>query len=555
MATVYRHPSNYRAPKTYRGLELAPVQVPNRLLGGGLRWELPTDRGRPLQLPVRSVEPRGDAAALPFGQADALESQLTARWDTATPIDAGRELPYGQAAQQLAQASELPFGHSTPIDDTRAAPWGAAVPTADTVLAPWSVPSQINQSASTPWGVAVPRALAITAFWRAAAARGAVIALPWGPAGRRQTGIGTPWPVDPNPGNPGGTLQPIIREAYIMTPVISAVVLPGRTPLNVLSVRLGTDVDSYGWQGSAQIPFAELPMVRPGTEMVDIELTINGYTWVLSVDDYSDNRRFNARTASLSIRSRSAVLDAPFAPPRTGIADEARDASQLADEQLVSAGWSLTWDAVDWLVPGDRWSYQDATVMQAIGELAAAIGAGIETARTTLDLKVRSRYPVSPWAWGAASPYAVIPAHIVDSMSGGAARGPGANGCWVFDGAGAGALVRITGTGGEVQVAQIVERLLSEADAQRERGRVEIARGGRISTHQLRIPLFPSPAAPGLIPVRALLQVTDPIDPADPEADPEVWRGQVMAVGIDADSAGGANSVRQTLTLERHHDE
>lgn len=467
---------------------------------------------------------RGSAATLPFGEATAEGAIITA-----------------------------PFAQAAPADAAAALPYGAATPQAQTLATPWSIPAAINAALSARWGAAQRAGIEITAFWRQAAARGAVIALPWGPAGRRQTGIGTPWPVDPNPGNPGGTLQPIIREAYIMTPTISAVVLPGRAPLNVLSVRLATDVDSYGWQGSAQIPFRDLASVKPNPEPVEVEITVNGYTWVLLVDDYSDNRRFGASTATLSIRSRSAVLDAPFAPGRTGIEDEARDASQLADEQLFGTGWSLTWDTVDWLVPGDRWSYQDATVMQAVAELAAAIGAGVETARATLDLTVRPRYPISPWAWGAASPYAVIPAHIVDSMSGGAARGPGANGCWVFDGAGAGALVRIAGTGGEVQVTQIVERLLSEADAQRERGRIEIARGGRISTPQMRIPLFPAPAAPGLIPLRALLQVTDPADPADPEADPDVWRGQVMAVSIDADRAGGANSVRQTLTLERHY--
>lgn len=556
MATVYRHPGPYRAPKTYRGLELVPaVQVPTQLLGGGFRWELPTGRQRMVRLPVRSVQPRGVGVALPAGDAEPAGTQVAAPWGTAEAVNQLLRLPFAQASQRIQQAAELPFGQAAPVNDARGLPWGTAAPAADTLAAGWGVPAQINSALATPWGTAAQRDRAVAAFWCQAAARGAVVALPWGPAGQRQVGVGTPWPVDPNPGHPGGTLQPIIREAYIMVPVISAVVLPGRAPLNVLSVSLAADVERYDWQGSAQIPFRELAAVKPNPEPVDIEISINGYTWVLQVDDYTDNRKFNSNTASLQIRSRSALLDAPYAHARTGLVDESRTANQLGDEQLFGTGWSLVWDAVDWLVPGERWSYQEATAMQALGELAAAIGAGIETARTTLELRVRPRYPISPWNWGAASPYAAIPAHIIASLSGGAARGPGANGVYVFDGAGSGALVRIDGTGGEVQVTQIVERLLANEDALQERGRVEIARGGRITPHTLQIPLFPSPAAPGLLPLRALLQVTEPLDPADPEADPDVWRGQVMAVRIDADRAGGPNSVRQTLTLERHHHE
>jgi hypothetical protein len=550
--STYRAPCNYRFPKTYRGAELVPA-VPPPGFGTPVtaRWVLPAPRGRTLRAPSP--------------QAEGLQQALTARFDAATPQADSTALPWG-TPEARGEAVGLPYGAQTPqadttaapfaqasaVDATTAAPWSTATPQADTAAAPWRQAAAIDRVLASRWGTAERVDQLLTAFWRQAAARGAVIALPWGPAGQRQTGVGTPWPTDPVTGT---TLQPILREAYIMIPTLSAVVLPGRTPLNVLSLRLATDVDSYGWQGSAQIPFAELGAVRPGDELVEVEVTVNGYTWVLAVDDYSDNRRFGARTATINLRSRSALLDAPYAPARTGLAEDALTANQLGDEQLFGTGWTLLWDAVDWLVPGGRWSWQDATALQALSELAAAIGAGIETDRTTLDLRVRPRYPVSPWAWGAATPYAVIPAHIITALSGQAPRGPNANGCYVFDGAGAGALVRITGTGGEVQTVQVVDRLLSEADAQRERGRIEIARGGRISTHSVQTLLLPSPEAPGLIPLRSLLQITEPLDPNDPGAPAVSWRGQCMAVSIDADRAGGPASVRQTLTVERHHRE
>ena len=551
--SLYREADAYRGADTYRGAGAPPIALPVYRSTFGAPWRTAAARARLLRAPSPQAQALADAVQAPFEAGEPSADSTALPWRQSSPAVTAKAARWQQADPAAPTTAAAPFDQAQAVDQATAAPWGTATPQADTLAARWAVPAQINAALSAPWGSAQHRDRAVAAFWRQAAARGAVVALPWGPAGQRQVGIGTPWPIDPNPGNPGGTLQPIIREAYIMVPVISAVVLPGRAPLNVLSVSLATDVDSYGWQGSAQIPFRELAGVKPSPEPVEIEISINGYTWVLLVDDYTDNRRFGSNTASLQIRSRSALLDAPYAPARTGLPDEARTANQLGDEQLFGTAWSLVWDAVDWLVPGERWGYQDATAMQALGELAAAIGAGIETARTTLELQVRPRYPTSPWDWGTASPYAVIPAHIIASLSGGAARGLGANGVYVFDGVGSGALVRIDGTGGEVQATQIVERLLANEDALQERGRAEIARAGRVSAPTLQIPLFPSPAAPGLLPLRALLQVTEPLDPADPEAEPDVWRAQVMGVRIDADRSGGPNSVRQTLTLERHH--
>jgi hypothetical protein len=336
-----------------------------------------------------------------------------------------------------------------------------------------------------------------------------------------------------------------IRDVYLMLPSVSAVILPARTPLPMIGGRLSTDVDSYAWSCTAQIPAAAIEAVDPpdASEPVEIEITVNGYVWVLAVEGVDDLRRFGSRTANLRARSRSVLLDTPYAPLRTGVAEDAATAAQLAEAQLSGTGWTLVWDTVDWLVPGGVFSWQDLPAIQALGELAAAVGARVETSRTALELTVAPRYPVSPWQWGDASPYAILPAHVLSSLGRDAAAGPNANGVYVVDGAGAGAQVRITGTGGEVQAPLIVERLLTDPDAIRERGRIELARAGRIRPQQIQLPLFPSPADPGLIPLGALLQIT--------EGDSS-HTVQVTGTTIDFQSAD-ALSVRQTLTVERHY--
>lgn len=547
----YRSPSAYRFPKTYRGTELVPaVPPPGFGTPCAARWVLPQPRGRTLHAPWMQATPLQHAVAAPFGAAAALASAHSLRFTRPEPRSGVIRAPWAQASQQLSSFVHAPWTTPAAQAAASAMPWGRASPAADTLHAPWRQAAAHDSGLGLRWGSAEPFERLATALWRQAAARGAMVALPWGPAGTRQNGFSNPYPVPPGPTDPGG--QPItvpIRDAYIMIPTLSAVVLPARTPLQLLSCRIATDVDRYCWEFSAQVPFAELAAVTPvgRADLVEIEVSINGVVWVLVVEGVDDQRRFGLRTGTLRGRSRSALLDAPFAPLRTGVAEDARTAAQLGDEQLAGTGWTLVWDSVDWLLPGGTWSYQDVSAIQALGQLASAIGACIETSRTTLGLTVSPRYSVSPWAWGSASPYAILPANILLAQSSTWAGGPNSNGVYVTTGTGSGALVRIDGTGGELQAGQVVERLLVTADAQRERGRIELARASQVSNHSIVVPLFPPPAEPGLIPRGALLQITDPAEPGGS------WRGQVIGVSIDAQRSGGADSVRQTLTLERHH--
>jgi len=89
----------------------------------------------------------------------------------------------------------------------------------------------------------------------------------------------------------------------------------------------------------------------------------------------------------------------------------------------------------------------------------------------------------------------------------------------------------------------IVDPLTVTNPAQAARGTQELAAVGRAKQEVRILPLFPAPALPGLIPLRELLELTD--------EDGTTWRGQNMATSITATRSGGANSVRQTLTIER----
>lgn len=397
--------------------------------------------------------------------------------------------------------------------------------------------------AALPWGTLTAHQLSRSAIWRALVSRNAFIALPWSPIGRHETHITTTYPVEYY------GVDPLVfpsQRVYVMIPTLEVVRLPERTPIPVLSADISGDGGAWAWTFSAQIPYSSLSLVNPAdnTDPVDIEIKVNGWTWTFKVEAFDDNRRFGTRTATLRGRSRSAELAAPYAPKRSYTETADRTAVQLAEQELTATGWTLVWDAVNWLVPGETFTYADLAPIDAISRLAQAIGASVQSDPAAKTLHVVPGYSASPWQWPTTDPYAIVPAEVLTAGDGSWRGGQNANGVYVYaENAGYGALVKLTGTDGAEALPQIVEALAVSAVPTRERGRIELAKAGKIKDETRTIPLFPSPASPGLIPIGSLLQITD--------SDTEVWRGQVTTVRIAAQRSGSSASVRQILGIER----
>ena len=104
------------------------------------------------------------------------------------------------------------------------------------------------------------------------------------------------------------------------------------------------------------------------------------------------------------------------------------------------------------------------------------------------------------------------------------------------------ALVKRTGTAGEVQAALVSDSLITATAAASERGRIILAENGNWSKYQISLPLMTSGTEPGLILPGSLLQVT-------------TWKAQVSGTSITAKrQSGGGLSVRQNLEIERWHE-
>ena len=412
---------------------------------------------------------------------------------------------------------------------------------------PWHNPRARQLAYTAAWGQLAAHQASHSALWRALAARGAYVRLPWGQGNTHQQGYTIPYTVDPDPPE-GGTITIPERDVYIMIPTLSIVRLSDGADLQAISCSLRFDEKSFAWSFDAAIPASSKALCNPDTtDPVDVQISINGYTWTCIVTGYSDSRKFGGTGISISGKSRSAQLGKGYAPARSYTETSDRNASQLADQEMPS-GWTLIWDAVDWLVPAGTWSYHDLTPIEAIAQIAESIGAMTVPHNDDLSITVQPSYPTSPWDYPTATPYAVMPASVVASYDGQWEGRTDYNGIYVSgESGGSIALIKRTGTDGANQLPLVVDKLMVDADPIRERGRVELAKSGVRKTETVRLLLFPAPASetnPGVIMPGRLLEIMEP--------DGSAWRGRSSDIRIDAGRGGDAMSVRQVIAIERH---
>lgn len=323
--------------------------------------------------------------------------------------------------------------------------------------------------------------------------------------------------------------------------------LPERTPIDVASITVATDVDSFCWSLSATLnSTAALDLVRPGAP-VDVEVSINGHLWNLQVEKWSEGIQFAGGSRSVTGRSPSAALAAPFGPVITRAESNARTAVQLAEAALDDVtGWTVDWGLVDWLVPGGLWSCDGQTPIQVIQEIARAAHGFVQTDQASQTILIKPRYAVMPWLWGSATPDLIIPESMLLSMDGSWEPRTQYNAAFV-SGTGTGGIsakVVRSGTAGDVAPPMFTHALITDTDAALAKGRGLLAESGSWELQRIVLPLFTDPTVPGLVLPGALLQMT--------RSSGSSWMGQVIGTGVTASRTRGGVVVRQTLDVERY---
>ncbi|WP_421211633.1 hypothetical protein [Aeromonas sp. 600479] len=322
------------------------------------------------------------------------------------------------------------------------------------------------------------------------------------------------------------------RRVYLVSNTAKIVRVRDGLDIPATAVSIELDTDSWAWQFSAQIPRIAAAAL---TDEEEVSIHINGQQWDCVCDGWQSSQSFGRESATLTGRSRTAYLSPTHVLAQAVSEPAAATMAQLA-AAVLPVGWTLDWQAADWLVPAGFFSLDNQTPIGVVRYLAEAAGGFVLPHQRNRHLVIKPRYPTVPWQLDTAVADVAIPRAIITTLGSDFQPGHATNGIWVSGGhQGISARVVRQGTAGEQQAPTITHPLVCDVTAARAQGVVGLAKTMPRRTQTIELPLS---ADTGLILPGALLAV-------------DGWKGYNRGVRVSAAMQNRAMTVRQQLSVER----
>jgi len=320
-------------------------------------------------------------------------------------------------------------------------------------------------------------------------------------------------------------------------------------PIEVKSLNLSIDRDSWCWSFSASLPFTEETKVNTDDEYIEVELGLNGFIWRFLIESNTSNQQFASTDIQIKGRSLTAML-AEEAGTRSYNQTIAASSAQLAQAELqritLDSPFSLQWSLVDelgWNVPANAWSYVELTPIKAIQEIAEGAGGFVSSHMKDRKLLIQPRYAYAPWEWFGLAPDVSIPFNLVLQRTRDKDFKPDYNAVTVAaENEGIQAVVKREGTAGDKMAPTAVTAFINSEQPARTMARAELSKYGKKRMYQDTIPLHPSI---GVILPSQIIGMQD--------KDLSTWNGHSYGTSISASWSGDAGlKIRQTFTVERY---
>lgn len=320
-------------------------------------------------------------------------------------------------------------------------------------------------------------------------------------------------------------------------------------PIEVKSLNLSIDRDSWCWSFSASLPFTEELKVNTDEEYIEVELGLNGFIWHFLIESNTSNQQFASTDIQIKGRSLTAML-AEEAGTRSYNQTASASSVQLAQaelERITSATpFTLDWTLVDqtgWNVPANAWSYAELTPIKAIQEIAEGAGGFVSSHMKDRKLLIQPRYAYAPWEWVGLIPEVSIPFNLVLQRTREKDFKPEYNAVTVAaESQGIQAVVKHGGTAGDKMAPTAVTAFINSEQPARTMARAELSKYGKKRMYQDTIPLHPDV---GVILPSKIIGMQD--------KDLSTWNGHSYGTSISANWNGDAGlKIRQTFTVERY---
>ncbi|MCK4100805.1 hypothetical protein [Acinetobacter radioresistens] len=267
-----------------------------------------------------------------------------------------------------------------------------------------------------------------------------------------------------------------------------------------------TDRSRWCWSYSLTVPATEIPKLEPvNGQPVILRVMVNGTDHHMLLENRSRSRRFAEITYTLSGRSQSALLDAPYSPTRSFTQENERTARQLCQAELdrVNSSTTLQWELIDelsWIVPAGSLSYSNMTPIAVIKMIAESAGGFVYSEKGSNTITVKPKYKKTFWDSITVEEYdRLIPESLVTEQSTDYEPYPDYNGITLTnDRSGLSGQIKRTGTAGDT-LLETANSPLFTVESMGSYGKSALAKAGMIETHNLVMPIGPdvSECAPG----------------------------------------------------------
>lgn len=574
-------PSGIGGP--YAGLRTYSVSITEPPFRGlfastGVAWTMQAVVTRSLGAAWDTSRANHSSIAAAWKRSAIVDRILATRWGQIPPHHADTTLPW---SRQAARHRGIGAGWADLIalDASTTLPWDMPPVLAAAIAADWTAPPPVDIQFEAPWAMLAALWRALRSGWAASPTHNYELLAPWGQGAHPPWLVLPPVEIPPPPPPPGpssgrhvslrfacprrtestrhlslpfGPWQCYIGRTPIkvitVTNTVTIVRTPDNMPIVARSVTVAGDLDSPLWTVQiAGIDAPSLALLKPGPsgEPRRVRVTINGHAWAFLIEAYTEANQFGANQYTARGRSITAVLTRDYAPARTRTQTAARNANQLADEELDGTGYTVDWQGPTWLVPGGLWSYADQAPLDALRSIAEACGCVLQSHQTDPVVRIIPAFRARPWVWTITSPDVDIVDDYTLSRNTGTAMGVRHNFVEVRGETTGGIRgeVSITGTGGDIPLPQVSHPLITAYAAAEARGIYELSRVGPIGRVSVDLPLFGPTAAPGLVLPGMLPRLSGEL------------MTRALGVSIAAATAdNGLLTVRQSIELERHYD-
>ena len=257
-----------------------------------------------------------------------------------------------------------------------------------------------------------------------------------------------------------------------------------------------TDRSSWAWSYSLTVPHTEIAKLEPiNGQPVILKILVNGHEHHMLLENRTRSRNFGNITYTLTGRSQTALLDAPYAPLRSFLQENERTSVQLAQAELdrVFSDTVLNWQLIDdlgWIVANNSLSYSNLAPIAAIKLIAESGGGFIYSEKGSNTLSIKPLYKKTFWDALTVDDYdRLVPDSLVTSQSTDYELYPDYNGITLTnDRTGKQAQVKRTGTAADVLLPP-ENNPLFDVVSMGAFGKSKLAKAGMIETHTLTMPI------------------------------------------------------------------